>query len=148
MGQFDHLTNLKYLKVKVFMHINDHFMFIYIYGGHSLITSFHHIWFQTRNVIFNLSEFISQSGFSIIKINLVRLMLGSEVWTVERPRMWTFKIFEPLKAHTCLPNISLIRLMLIMQNPECSQKYILISIQKWWAISILVVPMLLVQFNE
>ena len=27
-------------------------------------------------------------------------------------------IFEPLKAHTYVPNISLIRLMLIMQSPN------------------------------
>ena len=31
--------------------------------------------------------------------------------------MSTFYIFEPLKAHTYEPNISLIRLFLIMQNP-------------------------------
>ena len=45
-------------------------------------------------------------------------MLGSKVWTVERPMMRTFYIFEPLKAHTCESNVSLIRLILIMQNPE------------------------------
>ena len=30
---------------------------------------------------------INQSGSSIIKISLVGLMLGSKVWTVERPNM-------------------------------------------------------------
>ena len=43
-------------------------------------------------------------------------MLDSKVWTVEIPQMGTFYIFEPLKAHTYEPNISLI--MLITQNPE------------------------------
>ena len=47
-------------------------------------------------------------------------MKGSKVWTFERLKMWTFYIFEHLMAHTYEPNISLIRLMLIMQNPECS----------------------------
>ena len=46
-------------------------------------------------------------------------MLGSKVWTVGRPKMWTFYIFEPLKAYTNGLNISLIRLILIMQNPDC-----------------------------
>ena len=45
-------------------------------------------------------------------------MLDSKVWPVERPNMWTFYIFEPLKTDTYEPNISLIRLILIMQNPE------------------------------
>ena len=58
------------------------------------------------------------SGFCIIKIRLIRLMLGSKVWTVERPKMWTFYIFDPLKTDTYERNISLIRLMLIKQNPE------------------------------
>ena len=45
-------------------------------------------------------------------------MVDWKLWTGERPKMWTFYIFEPLKAHTYEPNISLIRLMLIMQNPK------------------------------
>ena len=45
-------------------------------------------------------------------------MLDSKVWNIVRPKMRTFYIFEPLKAHTYEPNISLISLMLIMQNPE------------------------------
>ena len=47
-------------------------------------------------------------------------MLGSKVWTVEGP---TFYIFEPLKAHTYEPNISLIRLVSIMQNPDYSLSF-------------------------
>ena len=49
-------------------------------------------------------------------------MKGSKGWTLERPKVWTFYIFEPLKAHTYEPNISLIRLILIMQNPEWQNK--------------------------
>ena len=45
-------------------------------------------------------------------------MLQSKVWAVERPKMGSFYIFEPLKVHTYEPNINLIRLMLVMQNPE------------------------------
>ena len=47
-------------------------------------------------------------------------MLGSKVYSVEKPKWLTFYIFESLKAHTYEPNISLIRLILIMQNLECS----------------------------
>ena len=36
--------------------------------------------------------------------------------------MSTFYIFEPLKAHTYEANISLIRLILIKQNPELQNK--------------------------
>ena len=46
-------------------------------------------------------------------------MKSSKAWTFERPKMWTFYIFESLKAHIYETNISLIRLMLIMQNPDC-----------------------------
>ena len=46
-------------------------------------------------------------------------MLGSKVYTVERPMVRTLHIFEPLKAHTYEPNISLIQLILIMKNPDC-----------------------------
>ena len=53
------------------------------------------------------------------KNNLIRLMLDSKVWTIERPKMWTFNIdlFELLKYHTYEPNI---RLILIIQNPVSS----------------------------
>ena len=50
-------------------------------------------------------------------------MLDSKVWTVERPNVWAFYVFKPLKAHTYELNISLIKLILIMQNPE--QQHIL-----------------------
>ena len=36
-------------------------------------------------------------------------MVGSEVWTFERPKLWTFYF-------------SLIRLMVIMQNPDCYER--------------------------
>ena len=51
----------------------------------------------------------------IIIISLIRLILRSKVWPVERPK--TFYIFESWKIHTYETNISLIRLMLIMQTP-------------------------------
>ena len=58
------------------------------------------------------------SRFGIIHISLMRLMKRSKVWTFKKPKMWTFYIFEPLKAHIYEPNISVIRLMLIIQNPD------------------------------
>ena len=71
-----------------------------------------------------------QSGFCIIKITLIKLMLDSKVWTFERPNAWTFYIFEPLKANTYEPNISLIRLILIMQNPDyCEYSTLLLFTQ-------------------
>ena len=45
-------------------------------------------------------------------------MKSLKMWTFGRPQMWTFYIFEPLKTHSYEPDISLIRLMLIMQNPD------------------------------
>ena len=45
-------------------------------------------------------------------------MLGSTVWNVNRLTMRTSYIFEALKARIYEPNISLIRLMLILQNRE------------------------------
>ena len=87
----------------------------------------------------------NQSGFCIIKNRLIRLTLGSKAWAFERAKMWTFYIFE---THTYEPNISLIGLMLIMQNPEyetewqihrnwtffCCVLFILLhnSTNKWW----------------
>ena len=41
------------------------------------------------------------------------------MWTVEGLIISALCIFEPLKADTDEPNISLIRPMLIIQNPEC-----------------------------
>ena len=61
----------------------------------------------------------AQSVFSISKISLIRL--------IERPKMGTFYIFEPLKVHTSEVNISLIRLILIMQNPEYLSEWL----EKW-----------------
>ena len=59
-----------------------------------------------------------RSGFCIIKISLIKLMLGSQVWIVEKPTMCTFHVYETLKIHTYEQNISLIRLILVMQNPD------------------------------
>ena len=49
-------------------------------------------------------------------------MLGAKVWTFERSKMWTFYIFELLKAHTNEPNISLIRFFLITAKPRLFQQ--------------------------
>ena len=44
-------------------------------------------------------------------------MSDSKVWTVERSIIRTFYIFEPVRVHIYEPNINLIRLILMMQNP-------------------------------
>ena len=59
-------------------------------------------------------------GFCIIHISLIRLMKGSKVWTVEWPEIWTFLSRILWKPR---PNISLIMLMLIMQNPNIILNY-------------------------
>ena len=49
------------------------------------------------------SKYISKeehTGFCIIKISLIKLMLGSQVWIVEKPTACTFFFYEPLKTHT------------------------------------------------
>ena len=64
------------------------------------------------NVKYCLSK--NYPGFCIIHISLK----SSKAWEFETPKMWTFYIFERLKANVYEPNIGLIRLMLIMQNSE------------------------------
>ena len=63
---------------------------------------------SVSSVLHHKSRFKTWS-FCIIKISLIRLMLGSKMWTAERPIV-SFCISEPLKVHIYKPNISLVNL--------------------------------------
>ena len=82
------------------------------------------MWYKTfmylvsDNNVMRYCLYLQQSGFCIINISLIRLILGSQVLAFKGSKIYNVHIFDFSTVNTFEPNISLITLILIMQNLE------------------------------